>query len=154
MLAIVRLVVHGTGGRPAESFLHRLGMPISDTTILRKLKRDMPKPSYEDDVRVLGIDVLEDRSVKSVKEWLLECPSIEVVSRDRCGIYSHAAREGAFQARQVVDRFHLVQNLRVVIKAQMSLYRHANIRPILSDDAIASTRDCFHRTRLAHSQSR
>lgn len=73
-------------------------MPISDTTVLRQLKRDMPKPSYEDDVRILGMDVLEDRSVKCAKEWLLERPSIEVVSRDRCGIYSHAAREGAPQA--------------------------------------------------------
>ncbi|MFJ6326871.1 MULTISPECIES: hypothetical protein [unclassified Rhizobium] len=31
------------------------------------------------------VDVLEDRSVESAKSWLQERPSIEVVSRDRCG---------------------------------------------------------------------
>lgn len=178
MTEIVGLVGHGMGGRPAESLLRRLGMPVSDNTILRQLKRNAPNSVQNDEVRVLGIDdwswrrsshygtimvdlekrsvvdVLDDRSVKSVKEWLQERPSIEVVSRDRCGIYSQAAREGAPQARQVADRFHLVQNLRAAIKTQMSRYGHANVRPILSKDSMASTRTCFQYARLAHRQSR
>jgi hypothetical protein len=44
------------------------------------------------------VDVLEDRSVESASSWLQERP-IEVVSRDRCGLYAQAAREGAPQAR-------------------------------------------------------
>ena len=67
------------------------------------------------------VDVLDDRSVESAKAWLRERPTIEVVSRDRCGLYAQAAREGAPQARQVADRFHLVQNLREAIKEQMSV---------------------------------
>ena len=178
MAEIVGLVGHGMGGRPAEKLLHRLGIPISDTTILRQLKRDTSGTAQDDDVQVLGIDdwswrrsshygtimvdlekravvdILDDRSVESVKTWLQERPSIKVVSRDRCGVYAQAAREGAPQAKQVADRFHLVQNLRAAIKAQMAKYGHANVRPILSEDSTASTRACFQRARLAHRQSR
>lgn len=88
------------------------------------------------------VDVLEDRNVESAKSWLKDRPTIEVVSRDRCGLYAQAVREGASQARQVADRLHLVQNLREAIKEQMSVYGHANVRPILSE------------ARLAHRQSR
>ena len=100
------------------------------------------------------VDVLDDRSVESAKAWLRERPTIEVVSRDRCGLYAQAARAGAPQARQVADRFHLVQNLREAIKEQMSVYGHAHVRPILSEDAIASARSQQRRARLAHRQSR
>lgn len=36
---IVRLVGHSAGGRPSESLMKRLGMPISDTAVLRSLKQ-------------------------------------------------------------------------------------------------------------------
>jgi hypothetical protein len=32
---VVRLIGHGMGGRPGERLLSRLGMPVSDDTILR-----------------------------------------------------------------------------------------------------------------------
>jgi transposase len=63
-------------------------------------------------------------------------PSIEVVSRDRCGLYAQATREGAPKAKQVADRFHLVQNLRSAIEEQMSLSGRSTGRAILSEDAI------------------
>jgi Transposase len=37
---------------------------------------------------------------------------VEIVCRDRHGLYVERAREGAPQARHVADRFHLAQNLR------------------------------------------
>jgi hypothetical protein len=43
-----------------------------------------------------------------------------IVSRDRCGLYAEGARQGAPQARQVADRFHLLQNLRQTIEQQLS----------------------------------
>ncbi len=104
--------------------------------------------------RRVVVDVIDNRSAESAKAWLQERPSIEVVSRDRCGLYAQAAREGAPQARQVADRFHLVQNLRTAIKEEMSNHGHANIRPILSEEAIASTTAQRRRARLAHRQSR
>ncbi|MQX98720.1 hypothetical protein GHK03_22015 [Sinorhizobium medicae] len=102
------LTGHRRGGRPGEYLMHRLGMPVSDDTILRQLKRNHPASMQKDDVRVVGIDdwswhstrsgtimvdlerqsvvdVLDDRSVESAKAWFQERPTIEVVSRDRCG---------------------------------------------------------------------
>lgn len=178
MAEIVGLIDHSMGGRPAEYLMRRIGMPVSDDTILRQIKRRATILNQDANIRVVGIDdwswrrsarygtimvdlerrtvvdVLDDRSVASAKAWLLKRPFIEVVSRDRCGLYAQAAREGAPQAKQVADRFHLVQNLRTGIKEQMSLYGHAHFRPILSEDAIASTTAQRRRARLAHRQSR
>jgi transposase len=58
------------------------------------------------------IDLLAERSTSSVAQWLQAHPSVEIVCRDRSGLYAEGIRQGAPQAIQVVDRFHLVQNLR------------------------------------------
>ena len=47
---------------------------------------------------------------------------MDVVSRDRAGLYAEAAREGAPQARQVADRFHLMQNFRETVERQLGGY--------------------------------
>ena len=141
---LVRLLGHTAGGRPGERLMARLSLPISDSAILRQLKRHAvvraPVP-----VRVLGIDdwswrkgvsygtspkheafaaglgdlerrqvvdVLPDRSARGTARWLERHPEVEVVSRDRCGLYAQGAHQGAPQAAQVADRFHLLQNLR------------------------------------------
>ncbi len=49
---IVGLVGHRMGGRPGEDLMHRLGMPIRDDTILRKLKRGNPVSVQNGTVRV------------------------------------------------------------------------------------------------------
>ncbi|OAI29236.1 hypothetical protein A1351_23405 [Methylosinus sp. R-45379] len=56
---------------------------------------------------------METRSAKETADWLARWPEIEIVSRDRCGIYAQGIRQGAPKARQFADRFHLLQNLRV-----------------------------------------
>ena len=66
------------------------------------------------------IDILQDRSASGTAEWLRRHPELEVISRDRCGLYAQGAREGAPQARHVADRFHLLQNLRETIETQLS----------------------------------
>lgn len=55
---------------------------------------------------------------------------MEIVSRDRCGLYAQGVRQGVPQARQVADRFHLLQNLRDRIEEQLSR-RHTAEAPAL-----------------------
>ena len=173
---IVQHIGHAAGGRPAERLMHRLRIPVSDDTILRALKRDIHAKIPQ--VRAVGIDdwswrkstrygtimvdlerhcvvdVLEDRSVESCTEWLRNHPSIEIVSRDRCGLYSRAARDGAPQALQVADRFHLVQNLRTAIEEQMNMSGRMTGRALLSDADNVSSAAHLQRARLAHRRSR
>ena len=62
--------------------------------------------------------MLATRSAKETADWLERRP--EIVSRDRSGLYAQGIRQGAAQARQVADRFHLLQNLRESIERQMT----------------------------------
>lgn len=172
------LLGYSAGGRPGERLMQRLGMPVGDDTILRQLKRDAAVIHRASEIRVVGIDdwswrratrygtimvdlerrsvvdILDDRSVDNAARWLRNHPSVEVVSRDRCGLYAQAVREGAPQAQQVADRFHLVQNLRTAIEEQMSFHGRASGRSILSEDAIVDAATHRRRARLAHRQSR
>jgi transposase len=68
------------------------------------------------------VDVLADRSSTSVAAWLSAHPSIEIVSRNRQGLYAEGARSGAPQVRQIADRFHLIQNVREAIEKQLGRF--------------------------------
>jgi transposase len=57
------------------------------------------------------IDVLPDRRAETAAAWMRNNPEIEVVSRDRGTQYASAASQGAPQAIQCADRFHIVNNL-------------------------------------------
>jgi hypothetical protein len=124
----------------------RLGMPVSDTTILRSVKKSVIAQTNGTVVRVVGVDewawpkgttfgtgivdlerrqvveLLADRSAATTADWLKKHPEIEVVSRDRAGLYADGAREGSPQARQVADRFHLLKNLRETIERQLGRF--------------------------------
>ena len=118
-------------------------MPQSDDTVLRDLRKSAVIRPVKDP-RVVGIDdwawlkgrrygtvivdlerrviidVLSERSADATAKWLSHHPALEVVSRDRCGLYAQGAARGAPQARQVADRFHLLDNLRLTIEQQLS----------------------------------
>ena len=135
--------------------MNRLGMPVSDDTILRLLKLRASARGAMTTIRVAGIDdwswrkgctygtivvdlerrevvdVLPDRSTAGTAEWLSQHPEIEIISRDRGSLYAQGAREGAPQARQIADRFHLLQNLRETIETQLSRADRSTGRALL-----------------------
>ena len=111
----------------------RHGVALSADTVLR-IVRAQPEPTFPPP-RVVGIDdwalakghryatvvvdlehhgildILPDRTAETVAAWLRDHPSIEIVSRDRAVGYANAAHEGAPQAEQIADRWHLLKNL-------------------------------------------
>jgi transposase len=140
----VQLVGYSLGGRPAERLLSRLGMAVSNDTILRQLKKRAAARVASQRLRVVGIDdwawrkgqtygtilvdlerrevvdLLPDRSAEQVALWLHQHPTVDIVSRDRFGLYARGALSGAPQARQVADRFHLIVNLKDAVEHELS----------------------------------
>ncbi|MEP7303876.1 MAG: ISL3 family transposase [Acidobacteriota bacterium] len=150
--AVVHVVGHALGGRGGERLLARLGMAISDDTILRLLKRTIVEPPAPGVLQVVGlddwawrkghhhygtifvnlqrgrvVDVLAVRTAEAVAAWLAAHPGIVIISRDRHGPYAEAVRHGAPHATEVADRFHLVRNLRGAVEKALS-----RVRPCLT----------------------
>ena len=65
------------------------------------------------------VDLLADRTADRMADWFRQHPEVEIINRDRDGLYADAARQGAPQARQVADCFHLLKNLRETIARQL-----------------------------------
>jgi transposase len=71
-------------------------------------------------------DLLPNRSAGVTADWLMRHPEITIINRDPCGSFAQGGREGAPQARQIADRFHILQNLREAIQEQLGYSRAAD----------------------------
>ena len=135
------------GGRPSQQLLSRLGMPVSRHTVLRRVKDAVRKSARRRDIRIVGvddwawkkgqsfgtilvdlenhqvIDLLPVRSAEALSAWLEQHPKVEVLARDRHGLYAEGARRGAPGATQVADRFHLILNLRQAVERALAVQR-------------------------------
>jgi transposase len=62
------------------------------------------------------IDLLPDRTAATVTTWLQAHPSVELVARDRRTSSIRGITDGAPQAIQVADRWHLLANMRDAVE--------------------------------------
>jgi transposase len=140
-----RAIGFALGGEAGARLADHLDMPTSPDTLLRRVKgapdEPVPLPRYlgVDDWAVRKgqrygtilidlergrvIDILPGRDGSALAAWLKEHPGVEVITRDRWSAYAQAASDGAPQALQVADRWHLLKNLREAV--QRLLERHA-----------------------------
>ncbi len=79
------------------------------------------------------LDLLPDRTAETSAAWMATHPEIDLVSRDRGGDYATGARQGAPQALQVADRFHIVKNLTEAVELALAQYRPEILQALRSE---------------------
>lgn len=151
----VEFISYALGGEAGFRLAQHLGFECSADMLLRLIKSAQARAKPVEKVRVVGIDdwawrkrqrygtilvdlekrcpldILPDRSAETVEAWLRQHPEIEIVSRDRAGAYAEASANGAPQAIQVADRWHLLCNLTQVIQRMLERLGNAvrQLRP-------------------------
>jgi transposase len=80
----------------------------------------------------LVLDVLQDRKKASLQAWFEQrgrdwCVAVEVCCADMWDAYHEAAQSHLPNARQTVDRFHVMKNLNAAVtKARRTIQKHAD----------------------------
>ncbi|MCZ0996559.1 ISL3 family transposase [Streptomyces noursei] len=132
------------GGRAGERLCRQLRLTAGRTRLLGLLEAP-PVPTRAP--RVLGVDdfafrkgrtygtvlvdaeagrvvdVLPDRTAETLAAWLKDHPGAEIICRDRATAYTRAIKEAAPNAREIADRWHLLQNLSAAVEKTCHQHR-------------------------------
>jgi transposase len=154
------------GGAAGARHLARQGVSGSRNTLLRRV-RSLPTPAaprpcaigIDDWAKRKGhtygtivvdldrrcpVDLLEDRTAETVAAWLQAHPEVTIVARDRAEAYASGVTQGAPEAVQIADRWHLVKHLREAVEAEL------RVRPTLPWSPLPAPGEALPPGALAH----
>jgi transposase len=134
----LRLFAVAVSGQAGSRLLKHLGMAVSGETLRRLAKSSGPSEVKAPDLlggddfafkrgRTYGtllvdlrthrpIDMLPERTAEALSLWLRKHPGVLLISRDRSTEYARGATDGAPEAVQIADRFHILLNLREAVE--------------------------------------
>jgi transposase len=138
---VLDLVGFALGGEAGARLIRRLGMVASPSTLLCYIRsaatviHPAPEVIGVDDFsmrrgrrfgtiivdlqRHRPIDMLADRSAATLSAWLQAHPSAQTIGRDGSKEYARGIAEGAPTAVEVLDRWHLLKNLREALERML-----------------------------------
>jgi transposase len=132
------------GGAAGARLSQRIGYSVSRNPLLELISR-LPLPPIVTP-KALGVDdfafdkgrtygtilvdldqqrpiaLLANREAETLSQWLQQHPGVEVLSRDRSTAYKQGMTQGAPDAIQVADRFHLLKNVTEVLQQALAVH--------------------------------
>ena len=142
MTDALREIAFQNGGEAGAQLSCCLQMPTSPDTLLRIIRKvsfsnqSIPRILGVDDFafrrgrrygtilvdleKQCPVDLLPDRSAETLAGWLRDHPSIERITRDRSSEYARGIAESGLHPIQIVDRWHLLCNLRDAFERTLS----------------------------------